>query len=140
LRPDDLANCATIALQHIDAGAAGAIDVAEAGRAIPFSIARVYTISGIADAGTVRGRHAHHALEQAIFCVHGSCVMDLDDGKQETSVTLSSPATGVYVGPHLWHVLREFSADAVVLVLASQLYEEADYIRDYADFQRIVQG
>jgi dTDP-4-dehydrorhamnose 3,5-epimerase-like enzyme len=137
VQPDDLKNCAIIHLQRIDGGPAGSLSVAEAARNIRFPIKRVYSMTGMSDPATVRGRHAHRALEQALFCLHGSCLVELDDGTKQASLQLDRPDVGLYVGPLLWHDLRDFSAGAVILVLASDYYEEADYIRDYAEFQRL---
>ena len=128
--PDDLANCASIALQHIDGGALGALSVAESGRQLPFEVRRVYWLTGVAQTGAVRGKHAHKTLQQAIFAAAGSFRLDLDDGRRKASVVLGRPNAGVYLGPLLWHEMRDFSPDCVIVVLAADYYEEADYIRD----------
>jgi dTDP-4-dehydrorhamnose 3,5-epimerase-like enzyme len=123
-----------IKLQYIDDGPDGSITVADR-TTIPFPIQRVYYITGTSG-GALRGRHAHKTLRQAIFCVNGSFELELDDGKQTTSVCLDTPYQGIYMGPYVWHVMRSFSPECVILVLASAPYDESDYIRDYAEFRR----
>jgi dTDP-4-dehydrorhamnose 3,5-epimerase-like enzyme len=105
----------------------------EAEKSIPFPIRRTYYIYGT-KAGVERGFHAHKALQQVAIAVSGSCEMVLDDGEDEVSVLLDSPEEGVYIGPGFWRVMRNFSPDCVLLVLADQHYDESDYIRDYEDF------
>lgn len=105
---------------------------------IPFQIKRVYylydTISGV-----VRGNHAHKSLEQILICVTGSCKIRLDNGKGEKKVVnLEKPYEGLYVPKSFWREMFDFSPDATLLVLASELYEEQDYIRDYDEFLRYV--
>lgn len=138
MRPDDLENCGEIRLQHIEDGARGALTVAEYGGALPFEFKRVYYMTGIADPRAVRGRHAHRTLKQAIFAAAGSFRLDLDDGRRRASVVLGEPHVGVYLGPLLWHAMREFTPDCVVIVFAAEPYEEADYIRDYEEFRELV--
>ncbi len=100
---------------------------------VPFAIARVYhvyaTISGV-----VRGLHAHRALNQLAVAVQGSCNMLLDDGATKVSVRLDDPAVGLTLPPMVWHEMSDFSEDCVLMVLADAAYDEADYIRDYAEF------
>lgn len=106
---------------------------------IPFEIKRVYymydTVPGVA-----RGFHAHRNLEQILICVHGSCKILLDDGKEKTTVPLNKPNEGLYIANNMWREMFDFSPDAVLMVLASQLYDEADYIRNYEDFLAFVRG
>ena len=100
---------------------------------IPFAIQRVYYFCRV-PADEVRGCHAHKTLEQVIICLHGACTIRLDDGESRAEVRLNDPQTGLFVGPGHWRELYDFTPDAVVLVLASQHYDEGDYIRDYSDF------
>jgi uncharacterized RmlC-like cupin family protein len=86
--------------------------------------------------GAERGRHAHKTLEQAIFCVSGRAWLDVDDGKRQASVLLDKPNEGFYVGPLVWHTLRDFSPGGVILVFAAAPYDESDYLRDYEAFLR----
>ena len=113
--------------------ARGSLAVIEGGNAVPFAIARVYYVYGTT-AGTVRGLHAHRALDQMAVAVAGSCTMLLDDGRQKIEVRLDDPAIGLTLPPMVWHEMSDFSPDCVLMVLASAAYDEADYIRDYAEF------
>jgi hypothetical protein len=116
----------------------GDLFIAEAGRQIPFPVKRVYFINNLANARAVRGRHAHRRLEQAIFCINGSCRLDLDDGRTKQRLRLKDPSVGIRLGPMLWHTMSEFSRDCVILVFASAWFAAADYVRDYAEFQAAV--
>ncbi len=104
---------------------------------IPFEIKRVYymydTVSGV-----VRGHHAHRNLQQILFCVHGSCKVLLDNGKEKKVVPLEKPYEGVYIANNMWREMYDFSPDAVLMVLASEVYNESDYIRDYDEFLKFV--
>lgn len=100
---------------------------------IPFRIRRVYymydTVPDI-----VRGRHAHKSLQQILVCIHGNCKIWLDNGKEKKTVLLEKPYEGLYVANDMWREMYDFSQDAVLMVLASDLYDESDYIRDYDEF------
>jgi dTDP-4-dehydrorhamnose 3,5-epimerase-like enzyme len=100
---------------------------------LPFSIRRVYYSTGV-HAGYVRGKHAHRALEQVLICLHGALQVDLDSGEEKESCILDNPALGLYVGPMMWHTMTWIREGSVLLVLASDFYDEADYIRNYHDF------
>lgn len=100
---------------------------------IPFKIKRVYYIYDTAE-NVVRGCHAHKSLDQILICVHGSCKIMLDDGCERQIVPLEKPNEGLFISNNIWREMFDFSPDAVLLVLASQLYDEKDYIRDYSDF------
>ena len=117
----------------------GALVALEAGRQVPFGIARVYYIYGTSG-GQARGFHAHRALEQMAICVSGSCTMVIDDGRERRQVALARPDEGLYLGPMIWHEMHDISPDAVLLLLASAPYDEADYIRDYAEFGAAAQS
>ena len=84
--------------------------------------------------GVRRGFHAHKNLEQVLICVHGSCKVLLDNGSETSDVVLDKPYEGLYIANNIWREMYDFSPDAVLLVLASQLYDESDYIRDYDEF------
>ena len=133
-QPSDLKNSGEIRLQHVDDAADGSLTIAEQDRTIPFPIKRVYYITRLSNPDAVRGKHAHKALQQAIFCINGSFRLELDDGSLQASLILDRPDRGVYLGPHLWHVMRDFSPDCVILVLASAPYDETDYLRSYDEF------
>ena len=105
---------------------------------IPFRIKRVYYMYDTKD-GVVRGHHAHKSLEQILVCIHGSCKILLDNGKEKKIVPLEKPYEGVYVANNMWREMYDFSPDAVLLVLASEPYDEKDYIRDYENFLKFVE-
>lgn len=106
---------------------------------IPFDIKRVYYMyNTIADA--VRGKHAHKNLQQVLICVHGSCKVSLDDGNEKRIVVLNKPNEGLYITNNMWREMYDFSNDAVLMVLASELYDEKDYIRNYDEFLKFVRG
>lgn len=105
----------------------------EKGADFPFEIKRVYYIWGT-DKDVVRGKHAHRKLEQVIVCTSGSCDFILDDGKERTTVHLDSPTQGLHIKSNIWREFTNFSPDCVVMVLASEHYDESDYIRDYNQF------
>lgn len=104
---------------------------------IPFLIRRVYYMYDTAP-GVVRGLHAHKSLEQILICIHGSCKILLDNGAEKEVVLLDDPGVGLYVANNMWREMFDFSPGAVLMVLASEPYDEADYIRDYAAFLRFI--
>ena len=111
----------------------GSLVALEKGAEFPFDIKRVYYIWGT-DKNMIRGRHAHRNLEQVIICTSGSCDFILDNGHERTTVHLDKPYQGLYVKSNIWREFTNFSPDCVVMVLASEHYDEADYIRDYQTF------
>lgn len=115
----------------------GSLIAIEAEKSVPFLIRRVYYIFGTKP-GVERGFHAHKALNQVAVAVTGSCEMVLDDGETKTTVLLDSSEKGVLIGPGMWRVMKNFSPDCVLLVLADQHYDEADYIRNYDEFKEWV--
>ena len=104
---------------------------------IPFEIKRVYSMYDTAP-GVTRGYHAHKSLEQILICIHGSCKIRLDNGREKKIVPLEKPYEGLYVSNNMWREMFDFSEDAVLMVLASDYYREEDYIRDYEEFLRFV--
>ncbi|MBQ1263652.1 MAG: WxcM-like domain-containing protein [Oscillospiraceae bacterium] len=104
---------------------------------LPFEIRRVYYIYDTLE-GVRRGFHAHLNLEQILVCVKGSCKIHLDDGSDTAEVLLDCPSKGLYIANNMWREMYDFSPDAVLLVLASEYYDEADYIRDYDKFLEFV--
>ena len=108
-------------------------------RNIPFEIKRVYYIYRTAE-GVVRGKHAHKSLQQVLLCVHGSCRLKLDNGYEQETILLDQPNEGIYIANDMWREMYDFSPDAVLIVIASELYDESDYIRDYDAFLKYVQG
>lgn len=116
--------------------ARGSLVAIEELRQVPFPIARAYYLFATRP-GVVRGLHAHRKLNQLAISVGGSCEMLLDDGRRRATVALSDPAQGLLMGPMVWREMSSFSADCVLLVLADQPYDEADYIRDYDEFRQL---
>jgi dTDP-4-dehydrorhamnose 3,5-epimerase-like enzyme len=115
----------------------GSLIAIEGGKECPFDIARVYYLFET-QAGVARGFHAHRDLTQWAVCVAGSCTVVLDDGRKRAEVRLCSPVEALEIGSGIWRELKDFSPDAVVLVLASKIYDERDYIRDYNEFLKTV--
>ena len=104
---------------------------------VPFEIKRVYFIlDTLKDVS--RGFHAHKQLKQIAICVSGKCRMTLDDGKKREDVWLDSPNKGIFIDKYIWREMHDFSEDCVLLVLASEHYNESDYIRSYDNFKRTV--
>lgn len=104
---------------------------------IPFSIKRVYYIYDTLK-DVRRGFHAHRNLEQILVCIHGSCKIMLDNGYEKADIVLDKPFEGLYISNDMWREMYDFSEDAVLLVLASEYYDESDYIRDYDKFLEFV--
>lgn len=109
----------------------------EENKNIPFNIKRVYYMFGTTE-GVRRGFHAHKCLKQILICVSGECKILLDNGTEKQEVHLDSPNKGLYIESNMWREMFDFSEDAVLMVLASELYDEADYIRDYDDFIKYI--
>lgn len=112
----------------------GSLSAVESNIDAPFEIKRVYFMYGI-PGGQVRGAHAHKELEQLVIAVAGSFEIVLDDGQSVMTTVLEDPAKALYVPRMHWRTLQNFSKDAVCLVLASALYDEADYYRSYEEFK-----
>ena len=104
---------------------------------IPFEIKRVYYMYDTTE-GVTRGYHAHKNLQQVLISVHGSCKILLDDGTKKTVIGLDKPNEGLYVANNMWREMFDFSPDAVLLVLASEYFDESDYIRDYDEFLKYI--
>ena len=106
---------------------------------IPFEVKRCYWIYDV-PGGESRGAHAHRDLEQLIIAASGSFTVTLDDGKCKRSFFLNRPYQGLYVKPGMWRDLEDFSSGAVCMVLASEVYQKEDYIRDYQEFLEFRKG
>ncbi|WP_330115225.1 FdtA/QdtA family cupin domain-containing protein [Pseudomonas sp. JS3066] len=100
---------------------------------IPFEIKRVYYMTDLKP-GVPRGFHAHRHLHQVAVCVAGRCRFILDDGVTREEAWLDSPTKGLIIGNMVWREMHDFSEDCVLMVLASEHYDEADYIRKYEHF------
>jgi len=121
--------------QHGDSR--GRLVALEDQKEVPFPIRRIYYMYGC-EKNVRRGFHAHKELTQLVIPVSGSCVFVFDDGQSREETLLDDPAKGLLVEPKMWHEMYDFSADCVLMVLADAHYDEADYIRDYAEFQEHV--
>lgn len=117
----------------------GQLIAIEEGKDLPFDVKRVYYIYDTLP-GVRRGFHAHRCLQQILICVSGSCKIHLDNGFDTAEVLLDKPSEGLYIANDMWREMYDFSPDAVLLVLASEYYDEADYIRNYEDFIKLVKS
>lgn len=115
----------------------GSLIALEDHKNVPFDIRRIYYVFGTLQ-GVSRGFHAHKALRQMVIPVRGSCQFLLDDGSDRVFVDLDDPALGLMVEKMIWHEMHNFSEDCVLVVLADAHYDESDYIRNYAEFQKLV--
>ncbi len=116
---------------------AGQLSVGEFSDSVPFVPKRYFLVFGV-PASEVRGAHAHRRCEQFLICVKGSCSAIVDDGVSRAEVLLNSPNLGLYMPVMTWGTQYQYSEDAVLLVFASELYDDSDYIRDYSEFQSLV--
>ena len=112
----------------------GNLTFIEQGRHVPFDIARVYHTYDV-PGGATRGGHAHRACEEMLVAMSGSFEVVIDDGSAKDSVRLNRSYVGLYLPPMIWRELVDFSSGSVCMVLASDFYDETDYIRDYEAFQ-----
>jgi dTDP-4-dehydrorhamnose 3,5-epimerase-like enzyme len=117
----------------------GNLTFIEQNRHVPFDIQRVYYLYDV-PGGAERGGHAHRDLQQLIIAMSGSFDVVLDDGSEKKRVHLNRSYQGLYLPRMIWRELDNFSSGAVCMVLASNLYDENDYYRDYAEFIRAVKG
>ena len=111
----------------------GTLTAGEAPAQIPFTPARYFMVFDV-PGKDVRGEHAHRTCSQFLVCARGSVSVVVDDGRESEDIVLDAPDLGLYVPPMIWAVQYKYSADALLLVLASDPYDPADYIRDYAEF------
>ncbi|TCH64092.1 FdtA/QdtA family cupin domain-containing protein [Acinetobacter sp. ANC 4862] len=111
----------------------GALVVAETNKNISFEIKRLYYIFGV-QSDIPRGFHAHKELQQIAFCIKGKCKMIMDNGIEKQEVWIDHSNKGLKIPPMIWHEMHDFSEDCTLLVLASDHYDENDYIRDYQEF------
>lgn len=112
------------------------IALEEMSSSIPFEVKRIYYIYDTTP-GTIRGRHAHKKLRQILICLSGACTVECEmpDGSK-SACRLDWPSKGLLIEGFVWREMKEFSKDAVLLVVASEHYDESDYIRDYEEFKK----
>lgn len=115
----------------------GSLIAFEAQKNIPFEIKRVYTIFNT-QPGVSRGFHAHRNLKQIAICLAGSCRFVLDDGTQRQEKILNNPTQGLIIDEWIWREMHDLTTDCVLMIIANQPYDEADYIRDYPTFKSLV--
>jgi UDP-2-acetamido-3-amino-2,3-dideoxy-glucuronate N-acetyltransferase len=111
----------------------GHLSFAELGDSLPFAVMRYFLVFGV-PSREIRGEHAHRLLDQLLVCVHGSCSVRLFDGDAGEEILLNRPDLGLHVPPMVWTTEYKYSPDAVLLVLASDIYREEDYIRDVDEY------
>lgn len=126
-------DCSMIELDRHHSDRKGNITVVENNKTVPFDVRRTYYLYDV-PGGESRGGHAHKALYQLIIAASGSFTVTLDDGNVKRAFTLNRPYQGLMVVPGIWRTLDDFSSGAVCMVLASEIYLEDDYIRDYEDY------
>jgi UDP-2-acetamido-3-amino-2,3-dideoxy-glucuronate N-acetyltransferase len=117
--------------------ARGSLVWGESGAHLPFSPRRFWCIYAVPP-GQTRGDHGHRALHEVLICLRGGCTVTLDDGTDSEEVVLDVPDVGLYIPPLIWNTQHRFSPDAVLLVLASEVFRADDYIRDYDEFLALV--
>lgn len=132
-----LANVSEITFPFLGDGRGKLVVLEELAEFVPFEIKRVFYIFDTLP-GTVRGKHAHHRNRQMLVCVSGACTIEcmFPDGHC-AEYRLDWPNKGLLIEGMVWHNMKEFSKDAVLLVLASEHYDESDYVRNFEDFKRI---
>ncbi len=133
-----LADCRIIELPKIQ-DPRGNLTFVEGGRQLPFDIKRVYYLYDV-PGGSERGGHAHLALHQFVIAMSGSFDIVLDDGFEKKRIHLNRSYLGLYLPPMTWRELDNFSSGSVCMVLASEHFDEADYLRDYSEFMIQVHG
>ena len=115
----------------------GGLSFAELNQSLPFPVSRYFVVFGVPNR-EIRGEHAHRTLDQFLVAVHGSCTVRLFDGERSEEVPLDRPECALHVPPMVWTTQYKYSPDAVLLVLASEVYREEDYIRDYEEYRAAV--
>lgn len=126
-------DCTLIEMDKHHSDDKGNITVVENSKTIPFQVKRTYYLYDVPGGGS-RGSHAHKELQQLIVAASGCFDVTLDDGNVKRTFTLNRPYQGLLIVPGIWRDLNNFSSGSVCLVLASERYDEADYIRDYDEY------
>ena len=122
---------------HVDMR--GSLSVGEVNKHIPFQPKRYFLVFDVPSTD-VRGEHAHKALHQFLVCIRGSVSVVLDDGQRRAEVQLDTPTLGLHIPPMVWGIQYKYSSDAILMVLASDVYDATDYIRDYDEFIRLTRS
>ncbi len=117
------------------ADARGSVNFLQLGKGLDFQPKRLFWLHHIAP-NQWRGRHAHRETHLLLVAMHGGCRVHLDDGTAKETVALTDPTKALYMPPWIWHELTDFAPEAAILVAASTLFDEAEYLRDYETFKR----
>ena len=118
----------------------GSLSFGQFGEHLPFIPIRYFVIFDV-PSKNIRGEHAHYEQHQFLVCLKGSCAVVLDDGKKKKEILLDQPDLGLHIPPMIWATEYKFTQDAILLVLASDIYDEKDYLRDYDTFlKKIMSG
>jgi len=117
----------------------GKLIFVEGGNQIPFNIQRVFCVLDVPEE-EIRGEHAHKRNQQLHICLAGSITFSLDDGRDKEDVTLTNNSMALYTGPLVWHDLKNWKQNTILLVLNSIGYEEEEYIRNYAEFMDVIRS
>ena len=115
----------------------GNLSFLEGNNQVPFPIKRIYFLYDV-PSGATRGGHAHRELSELVIALSGSFDVILDDGTEKKRIFLNRPHYGLFIPPGLWREIENFSSNSVLLALASDIYDEKDYIRDYEVFKKNV--
>jgi hypothetical protein len=136
---NNLNDCKLVQLLKIQSERKGSLTPVYNNYDVPFDISRLYYLYDIPH-GSVRGGHAHKNLEQLIIAVTGSFDLIINDSKEEKIFSLNNPTIGLYVPSMIWRELKNFSSGAICLVIASNKYDESDYIRDFVEYKNSVKN
>ncbi len=128
---------ATLARHPLVADLRGSLSFGEVGEQLPFDPVRYFLVFGV-PGREVRGEHAHRRAHQLLVCAHGECSVMVNDGSERAEVVLDRRDAALHIPPMVWAAQFHYSADAVLMVLCSRVYEAADYIRDYDEFENLL--
>lgn len=115
------------------------LTVAEFKKEIPFVVKRVYYLYSVKN-NVIRGKHCHKRLQQLYIPIAGSFKVKLDDGNHIKTILLNNPNKALYIGKNIWREIYDFSKNGILLVLASDVYHETDYIRNHKNFLKYIKG
>lgn len=133
----EIAGCKIIKIKTVPTVEAGELSFFEAKKDIDFEIKRIYYISKVPE-GSRRGFHAHRNLKQVLFCPYGKIQLILDNGKSREEITLCDPSIGIVIDKPVWREMLWLEKNSVLVVGASDYYDETDYLRDYSLFRKFI--
>ena len=136
---ESVAGCRVIHINTIETQGAGELSFFESQKDIPFEIKRIYYISNVPE-GVRRGFHAHKELKQLLFCPYGRILLVLENENGREEIELSNPSIGVIIDRFTWREMLWLQKDSVLCVAASEYYSIEDYVRDYDEFKKILEG